>query len=335
MCLRPLGGLKATLAKGEPMQPEITIHDYPCGSGKTTAMIKSFQEDRKYLVILPLLSEVDRVVETATKVSFSQPSKNDNEAGTKEASLEEMLLTGQNIATTHSLHQRLVSMARRGLLDDYDIIIDEVPEVVEHVAEKSTTSIEEFYCDTGYMVVDQDSGRVTPTMKWWSNKDHVKDKLSPKILGHAASGCLYLLEGKFFIWAMPRELLVAGRTTTIMTYKSEGSLLSSYLYKVKVPAKVANDNFKDESFRQAARELIDVQNIPAISKLKLSYSGQEAGLSKAAYRKAIVNGLKNLRGRQLKDVPAQNILITCAKAGWYKNGNKKVAGPFASGSKLF
>ena len=76
------------------MQPEITIRDYTCGSGKTTAMIKSFKEDRKYLVILPLLSDVDRIVETVTKVRFSQPSKNDNEAGTKEASLEEMLLTG-------------------------------------------------------------------------------------------------------------------------------------------------------------------------------------------------------------------------------------------------
>ena len=108
------------------MPPEITIHDHPWGSGKTTAMIENLQEDRKYLVILPLLSEVDRVVETATKVRFSQPSENDNEAGTKEASLEEMLLIGQNIATTHSLHQRLVSMAQRGLLDDYDIIIDAI-----------------------------------------------------------------------------------------------------------------------------------------------------------------------------------------------------------------
>ena len=67
-----------------------------------------------------------------------------------------------------------------------------------------------------------------------------------------------------------------------MTYKSEGSLLSSYLCKVKVPAKVANDNVKDESFRQAARELIDVQDVPAISKLNLSYSGQVAGVSKAS-----------------------------------------------------
>ena len=81
-----------------------------------------------------------------------------------------------------------------------------------------------------------------------------------------------------------------------MTYKYEGSLLSSYLCKVKTPAKVANDNLKEESFRQAARELVDVQDIPAISKLKLSYSGQMAGISKTAYCRTMVNGLKNLRG---------------------------------------
>ena len=227
------------------MQPEITIHNYPCGSGKTTATIKSFKEDRKYLVILPLLSEVDRVVETTTKVRFSQPSENDNEAGTTEASLEEMLLTGQNIATTHSLHQRLVSMAR-SILDDYDIIIDEVPEVVRSVTSKSETSIDEFYIKAGYLTVDQPSGLVRPTPKWWSVRDDVDDTLNNQIFSFANTGCLYLLGGRLFIWAMPWDLLVAGRTTTIMTYKSEGSLLLSYLCKVKVSAKVANDNFKDE-----------------------------------------------------------------------------------------
>ena len=36
-----------------------------------------------------------------------------------------------------------------------------------------------------------------------------------------------------------------------------------------------------------------------------------------------------------KKVLAENILITCAKDGWYKSGDKTTAGPFASGSKLF
>ena len=166
-------------------------------------------------------------------------------------------------------------MARKGtFIDDYNIIIDEVSEVVRSVTSKSETSIDEFYIKAGYITVDQPSGLVRPTKKWWSMRVDVDDTLSNQILRFANTGCLYLLGGRLFIWAMPKELLTAGRTTTIMTYKSEGSLLSSYLYKVKVPAKVGNDNFKDELFRQAARELIDVQNIPAISKLKLSYSGQ-------------------------------------------------------------
>ena len=58
-------------------------------------------------------------------------------------------------------------------------------------------------------------------------------------------------------------------------------------------------------------------------------------MSKLNYRRTVVNALKNLRGRQLKDVPAENILLTCAKDGWYRKGNLDVAGPFASGSKLF
>ena len=53
------------------MQSEITIYEYPCGNGKTKAIIESFKEDRKYLVILPLISEVDRVVKTTTLVRFS------------------------------------------------------------------------------------------------------------------------------------------------------------------------------------------------------------------------------------------------------------------------
>ena len=61
------------------MNKVIKIEDYPCGSGKTTRMIENFKEDQKYLVILPLLSEVDRVIEAAKGIKFVQPDKNDNE----------------------------------------------------------------------------------------------------------------------------------------------------------------------------------------------------------------------------------------------------------------
>jgi hypothetical protein len=317
------------------MQSNINIKDHPCGSGKTTSMIEGFQSDRKYLVITPLKTEVRRIIEGSKSVHFQQPHENDNEAGTKFRSLENLVLNGMNIVTTHKLHENLVPLAKDGLFDDYDIIINEVPNIVKHVAEKSPTSVEEFYVDAGYMLVDQGTGLVTPTLKWWSNKDHVKDTLERKIFGHAVSGCLYLLEGKFFIWAMPRELLTAGRTTTILTYKSEGSMLSAYLRKLNVPVKVANDNHQENTFRREAAELITICDIPALSKLKLSYTGQSKGLNDDQYCQTVVTALKNLRGRQLKGVPPKNILITCIKKGWYKDDKEKVAGPFASGSKLF
>ena len=82
-------------------------------------------------------------------------------------------------------------------------------------------------------------------------------------------------------------------------------------------------------------ELITIKDIPALSKLSLSHSGQLVGLSKSNYCWTVVNALKNLKGRQLKDVPAEYILITCAEDGWHKKGNVDIAGPFASGSKLF
>ena len=54
----------------------IKIIDKPCGSGKTTAMINNFNNQDKYLVIVPLLSEVDRIVEGSKEVVFVQPQAN-------------------------------------------------------------------------------------------------------------------------------------------------------------------------------------------------------------------------------------------------------------------
>ena len=134
---------------------------------------------------------------------------------------------------------------------------------------------------------------------------------------------------------MPKELLTAGRTNTILTYKSEGSVLSSCLKKLDVPVVLANNNQCEEAFRKKAAELITIKHITALSRLSLSHSGQLASMSKPNYCRTVVNALKNLKGRQLKDVPAENILITCAKDGWHKKGNVDVVGPFALGSQLF
>jgi hypothetical protein len=61
------------------MNKLIKIEDYPCGSGKMTRMIENFKEDQKYLVTLPMLTEVTRVIEGSKDIEFVQPRANDNE----------------------------------------------------------------------------------------------------------------------------------------------------------------------------------------------------------------------------------------------------------------
>jgi len=144
----------------------VIIKDQPCGTGKTTTMIKELEEGKKYLIILPLLSEVTRVLRDSKTVRFLTPDETDNDKRTKAKSLELMVKAGANIATTHALYLKLGSLANQGLLDDYHIIIDEVPEVAEVKATKSATSIHEFYIVTGYMKVDESSGLVEPLWRW-------------------------------------------------------------------------------------------------------------------------------------------------------------------------
>jgi hypothetical protein len=303
------------------MKKAINIHDYPCGSVKTTRMIESFEADRKYLVILPLLTEVDRVISQSKKVVFVQPRGNDNEEGTKVSSLQGQLVLRQNIATTHAMYDKLVPMVKNGLLDDYDIIIDEVPEVVKMVTSKSKTSIQEFYIDAGYMDVDSATGLVRPTMKWWNNREEVSDTLSPKILNFAETGCLYLQEGKMFIWALPQSILTAGRSVTVMTYKSEGSMLLAYLRKLGLPYEISNDNELEEDFRSKAAELITIEDISALSENNFSFTGQTQGVSSPLYATKVAQSLKNLKERKLKGVDLKNVLLTCKKDAWFKAAN--------------
>ena len=239
----------------------IKIIDKPCGSGKTTAMINNFNNQDKYLVIVPLLSEVDRIVEGSKEVEFVQPHANDNNAETKYASLEKHLILGRNIVSTHKMYESIVPLAKDGLLSDYHIIIDEVPDVVQAIAKKSKTSIDEFYIDTGFIEVDEGSGLVSPTQKWIESKNEVSDTLSPKILSAAMSGCLYLQDRQMFIWALPEAILKAGLSLTILTYKAEGSLFVAYLRKLGLSFQLENYASIDNLFREKAAELIAIKDI--------------------------------------------------------------------------
>ena len=309
------------------MKTKIIIKDYPCGFGKTSQMINSFSQDKKYLFIVPYLSEVTRVIRESNSVRFLEPL---SETSTKTDNLKELLLMGENVVTTHSLYSKMVQMADEGLLDDYHIIIDEVPDVANAILSKSKHSIKEIYIDGGYICVDDD-GLVHPTEKWRNNQIDVSDTLADKLRIAAETNSLYLVNGSLFLKVLPERLLMAGKSTTILSYKTNGSILSAYLKKQSIPYELLFDPCVEEEFRAQAAELICLKDIPAISKLKLTHTGQVQGKSQFCFYNKISSALKNIRYRELQGVPIENILITCVKDCWF-DGDK--SGVFARGSKM-
>ena len=153
-------------------------------------------------MIVPLWPKVDRVI--GGRSDPSNNYANDNVAPTKTEHLETWFFRVRT-SLPPTASSSVVPLARQGLLSDYDIIIDEVPEVVRSVSSKSKVSIEEFYLNTGYMTVDTKTGQVRPTGKWWSMRDDVDDTLSTTILNYANTGCLYLLRTISSSGPCPRE----------------------------------------------------------------------------------------------------------------------------------
>ena len=316
---------------------EVRIIDLPCGSGKTTNLISSFQEHQNYLVVKPLLSEVERIIEGA-KVPFQQPSsKNDR---TKSEHLRDLLIWKQNVVTTHALYSDLAAVAREGLLDDYHIIIDEVPEVAKQFDGKSPKSWEEFYINDGYAKVAP-SGLVSPTAKWDADHEAVMDTLDIGIYHAAKAGCLYRLEDCFFMWALPKELLSTGVSVTVYTYQAQGSLLLPYLKKMGIETRLQSCPATEAAFKKQAKELVSMKTISALDGLVFSASAQSSRkIKERKLDKKVAIALKNLKSRELKGVSDDMILLTCLKQNWFLNGKgydarKPAPGPFASGANMF
>lgn len=311
--------------------PHVRIIDRPCGTGKTTEILRSFKSDERYLVVVPLLSEIRRVIEDAV-VSFVEP-RVDGESDTKAEHLDVLLKQGLNVVTTHKLFTEIGTAATLGLLDDYHIIVDEVLDVVKTVPGKTALSFDQFYLNDGY-ATEGDDGLITPTEKWDEQHQLVSDTLDPRLYKLAKAQTLYRVDGKFFLWALPASLLRCGRSLTVYTYMAEGSLMLAYLKKLGIA--FHHERYADEAaFRASARQLIDIRSIPALERLSFSYTGQTETKGQAWREKLVSTSLKNLKQRSLAGVDLNEVIITCAKQNWEKDGALPKPIGFAKGSRMF
>lgn len=302
------------------LQRPARIVDRFCGSGKTTALISELSPNDHYLIIVPYLSEVERIITGAAAkgVSIKQPLAEPCSKSKRE-NLIELVQSGHSICTTHAMYPRLYEAAQQGLFKDYIVIIDEVVETVKPLKySPSKGAWQQIFLDDGYVTVDEFTGQVTPTDKWHKTHDEVADVLSREVYETAKVGTLYVHDHTTLVWALPKQILTAGRELIVYTYKSAGSMMLAYLRRVGVPFEIEFDDELDKVWLKKAIKNIEVKQLKSLEDVKFSYSGQ-LKTSDDDLRK-VRNSLNNLARRALKGVPRENIIVTCAKSSWFENG---------------
>lgn len=280
---------------------------------------------------------------SANDIEVVEPTL-DSDGLSKREHLLQLISEGKSICTTHAMYPRLSEAALEGAFADYTVIIDEVVETVKPLSRNpSKGSWDELYVAKGFVRVDQETGQVFPTQQWTDTHEAIADSLSVEVYNAAKSGTLYVHDSNTLVWALPKQLLNAGKALLVYTYLSKGSLMVAYLDRVGIPYEIDTVPSVEMEHLRQAKDLITVKLLKNLTNLKFSYSGQKAMPHGAA--KKVAQTLNSLAKRDLKDIPREDIIVTCSKESWF-DGNKShedligsevraKAGKFAKRSGLF
>jgi hypothetical protein len=290
--------------------------DRPCGTGKSTRMISSFETGKHYFVVVPTIDEVQRVLKES-KVPFTQPQEllnTDTETCNKMNHLLELVADGENIVTTHALFDNID--LRKVDLRMYEVLIDEVFDCVVHKQGPDEAGFQKVYLDSGLATVDE-QGNVKPTDKWIATGDSV---FKYRLLDDALRGRLYKAADGFYVSVVPPSLFTGSNSCTVHTYLAEGSLMAAYLRKYGIRYTVDVDHDLDRRQRAKARQLLSVKKFD-LPIDRLGYQKQKKMTSPK--QKECGGRIKKERERGvLKGLVPSKTLVTCRKGLWLDESDK-------------
>ena len=201
---------------------KVKIVDAIMGAGKSQSiinLINNSDEDDRFLVITSYLDEVKRYRDSCPQKKFKAPKFENNKS--KLDSLKKLIISGQNICSTHSLFNKfdndLIEICRAA---NYTLILDEVHEVIQpyNLAYKDFQTLMT-YCD-----IDEN----TKQLVWKeSEKDYNGDKFAEE-KRLVDLGALVVFSGNLMCWLFPVEVFNSFRNIYILTYRFDLQLQRYY-----------------------------------------------------------------------------------------------------------
>lgn len=268
----------------------INVLDSIMGSGKTTYVInmlnKAYEDDirqsfiagthtsRKFLIVVPLLSEVDRIAKACPNLCFRSPIP---VHGQKLYDLGRLIGDGENIVTTHSLF-KLINRDIYSKLSDqgYTLIIDEALDCVGMFTDLTNNDKEVLFANQ-MVYVDLLTRRLCwnhVKYPWYSGKfDQIKYLCD--------TGSLVCIKDKVLIWEFPSEFLRCFTEVYVCTYLFKGSPFYSYL--MAEGFNVTIKSVRDGEIAQVSTEADAVIRYK-LRKLITLYDGSMNDLGKEASR---------------------------------------------------
>ena len=311
---------------------KITIIDSPMGFGKTSYIIDKMKNDlsHKYLYITPFLSEVERIKTECKNREFVEPD-NRNRKGSKLESLKQLVVSGRNIASTHSL----LSMADEELImliksNNYILVLDEALSVVED-ADVTESDIELLFNQDLIEISDKETGLV----KW---KDDTYNGLYNDIRDLAKANTLFYVSNTLMIWALPIDIFKVFDSAYILSYLFDCQVQKYYFDYFKVEyeyyhvegtygnyklIKTVDSNY-DIEFRRKAKELINIVDNEKLNTVgDKNYSMSMKWFSKSENELKVKQLKKNIYNffRNISKTPSNKNMWTC-----YKKYQSKVKG---------
>lgn len=214
----------------------IKVIDSYMGSGKTSwaiNYINSLDADTKVIYITPFLNECDRIIKSCRR-NFMQPDIRQGR-GRKMTHLIQLVVDGENIASTHALFANIDDSLINALrAHEYILVLDESMSVVENFdlynermmmgrdAKQMTIRQDILNLkDSGYLEIEEDYSIR------WIGKELGKYITLKKL---ADRGLLYFINDSLLIWSFPIEVFRRGIFSEIyiLTYQFDYQIQSLY-----------------------------------------------------------------------------------------------------------
>jgi len=263
----------------------VKVCDAICGAGKTQSCISMMNEqtDKKFIFVTPYLTEVERIKRDCAQRHFISPERSMSSGFSKLQNLNELLINGENIATTHALFSYYTDETKQLIKEQgYTLVLDEVINLFQPV-ELNNQDMD--------ILLKSNTLVATESEYVWDDEDYM-DGAFMDIMLKSRSNNLVRYRDEMYFWSIPPDVFQCFDDIYILTYMFQYQMQKYFFDVYGIDYELIGTKKDERGFHFCKFEEMDRRRdlkdkIHILEHPKLNDIGEEQGsLSFTWYNKA-------------------------------------------------